>query len=346
MNIYDYLNQPNKNKTLTDEEFEKLLPCLTEQLVQMGFHNVLQEYNTQYLTDSLTDWKNLKKTKISTNHIHAQSTVGMSILKRYMTHLYDVKNHKGLSISSLWTRENIQKSLVMNRRTHSTPYVSELIRQIGFMAGTSKVTLYRPLLTKRIVEYFKNTDEFEVLDVCVGWGGRMIGSVCVEGVHYTGIEPSTKTYNALCRIQKELGLVDCTTLYHDTAESVLPTLTRKYDLALTSPPYYNLEIYTEESTQSHHYGTYEEWVDKFLRPIVHGVLNVLVKGGKSCWSVKNIKTDKSYPLYDDVVRLHQEKGWILTDMEFYVGNSIRPGIQSKDGSIKKSKEITYIFTEQ
>ena len=70
-------------------------------------------------------------------------------------------------------------------------------------------------------------------------------------------------------------------------------LKKEYDLAITSPPYYNLELYSDETTQSHHYGSYEDWIDKFLKPVVHGVLDKLVEGGKSCWSVKNFKTDKA-----------------------------------------------------
>ena len=33
------------------------------------------------------------------------------------------------------------------------------------------------------------------------------------------------------------------------------------------------------------------------------------------------------------------------DLEFFVGNSVRPGSKNKNGQSKKSKEITYIFTK-
>lgn len=213
--------------------------------------------------------------------------------------------------------------------------MSEIIRQIGFTSGMSKVTMYRPLLTKRIVQTFGSK---HVLDICVGWGGRMVGSVAVDGVSYTGIEPNTKTFIGLKKIQKTIGIGnDRIILYHDTAEAVLPTLTRSYDLAITSPPYFNLEMYSDESTQSHQYGTYIQWVKHFLQPVVWGVLSVLMEGGKSCWSVKNFKTDKQYNLQDDVVRLHKEKGWTLMDRSFYVGNSVRPGLHTL------GKEITFVF---
>ena len=192
-NIYTYLNERNLNKTLNEDEFINMLPELVKYIYQYGFYNIITDYN-KTLTNSNIDWNNLKKKKIDKNYISSTSTTGLSIIKQNMTHIYDVKNYKGINISGLWNENNIKKALIVNRKTHSTPYVSEIIRQLGFMAGTSKVTIYRPLLTKRIVEYFNAKN---VLDVCVGWGGRMLGSACINGVKYTGIEPFTKTYNSL-----------------------------------------------------------------------------------------------------------------------------------------------------
>jgi 16S rRNA G966 N2-methylase RsmD len=283
----------------------------------------------------MKDWNNLQKKQVDQDWINSTSVVGMNIIKRYMPHIYEVCNYKGLSIKQMWDKPHLEKALRTNRKSHSTPYVTEIIRQLGFTAGTSKVTIYRPLLTKRIVESLHRKN---VLDVCVGWGGRMLGAACVEGVRYTGIEPFSKTYEGLDTIKRELQL-DNVTLYNDVAENILPHLHQEYDLALTSPPYYNLEVYSDETTQSHHYGTYEDWVKHFLRPVVYGVLEKLIEGGYSCWSVKNFKTDKKYNLYDDVVRLHNEKGWKQVDREFYVGNCIRPGLD------KQGKEITYLFAK-
>lgn len=370
INIYDYLNERDKFRSMEDEEFDKLKGPLSKALVDYTFEQLLKDY-TDGLTQSLDDWANLKKKQIDKDFISSTSVVGTNIIKRNMPHLYEVQNHKGKSIVSSWTQEVLEKVLVTNRKSHSTPYVSEIIRQVGFVSGTSKVTIYRPLLTKRIVERFNSK---HVLDVCVGWGGRMLGSVCVDGVSYTGIEPFSKTYEGLEQMKSELELTDeQVTLHNDCAETILPQLERKYDLALTSPPYYNLEIYTDEETQSHHYETYEVWVDNFLRPVIEGVLDKLVEGGKSCWSVKNFKTDGKYNLYDDVVRIHKENGWVpmqeevqviaseedasaeekkenlvtvKQNVEFYVGNCLRPGLKDKDGNSKKSKEITYVFIKE
>lgn len=335
MDIYQIINVRNSLRDMSDVDFEKFLPKFCDKLVKYGFDNFIEKYNSN-LQKNIIDWNNLKNKKVDKDWINSTSVVGMNIIKKNMPHIYEVSNYKGLNIKKMWDKSHLEKALRTNRKSHSTPYVTEIVRQLGFTSGTSKVTIYRPLLTKRIIESLNGKN---VLDVCVGWGGRMLGSACIDGVKYTGIEPFTKTYNGLSNIKDELEL-DNVTLYNDIAENILPKLDKEYDLALTSPPYYNLELYSDESTQSHHYGSYEEWIDKFLKPVVYGVLEKLVDNGYSCWSVKNFKTDKKYNLYDDVVKLHKDKGWKKINREFYVGNCIRPGID------KQGKEITYVFVKE
>lgn len=334
LDIYNFLNVKYSLRKLSDKDFEIFLPIFINKLLEYGFDNIVTYYNNGLTLETL-DWLNLKKKYIDKDWINSTSVVGTNIIKRHMLHIYEVRNYKGFNIKGKWEKKSLEKALRANRKSHSTPYISEIIRQLGFTAGTSKVTIYRPLLTKRIVETLNAKN---VLDVCVGWGGRMLGSSCIEGVSYTGIEPFSKTYDALVNIKNILGLENVS-LYNGPAETILEHLERKYDLAITSPPYYNLEIYSDEPTQSHYYGTYEEWILRFLRPVVYGVLDKLVENGYSCWSVKNFKTDKVYNLYDDIVKLHTDKGWVQIDREFYVGNNVRPG------NDKKGKEITYVFVK-
>jgi 16S rRNA G966 N2-methylase RsmD len=270
-----------------------------------------------------------------------------------MRHFHAVRNYKGHSVESLWTQPCLEKALRFNRAQHSTPYASEIIRSLSFANGLGKVTMYRPLMAKKVVAYLAEKDklkEVRVLDVCAGWGGRMIGAKSAEGgglkVHYTGIDPCAKTYAALRAIRDELGLHNVT-LIHQPAEVALQQPLGTYDIALTSPPYYNLELYSDEPTQS--VATkdgYQAWLNEFLNPVIAGVIRLGVK--YSCWSVKNFKTDKKYDLLDDVIRIHGEHGWrLLDDVVFTMANSRRPGQKasspSEDVTPKKTEECTYVF---
>ena len=108
-------------------------------------------------------------------------------------------------------------------------------------------------------------------------------------------------------------------------------------MCLTSPPYYDLEIYSKEETQSIvKYNTYEKWIELFIKPMIDYICSHVTK--YSCWSVKNIKTDKKYNLLDDVIRFHNENGWEL--IKKYTIKKVTQQNKSKDG------DITYVFTNK
>jgi 16S rRNA G966 N2-methylase RsmD len=341
-NITKIINKKNALKNLSDQEFEILLPIFAEELET---HGVLYETYTD--EEIAKDWKLLREKKIdkTVTNVSATSVAGMKIMRKYMRHFHEVQNYKGLSVKSLWKKENLEKAIRFNRAQHSTPYASEIIRSLSFTNGIGKVTMYRPLMARNIVAYF---DAKSVLDVCAGWGGRMIGSKSVDlaSISYTGIDPCIKTYNALCSIRNDLGLTDVT-LINKPAEVALLELPAdmKFDIALTSPPYFNLEIYSDETTQSTRLGNYKAWVDKFLRPVIIGVIG---RVKYSCWSVKNFKTDKKYNLLDDVIAIHEENGWKQMDLVFTMSNSKRPGNSSgvETSSPKKTEEVTYMFVKE
>ena len=349
------INRRHALTSLTDAEFEAILPQLAAELES---HGVLRE--TYSDSEIQKDWALLlkKDTTINAMTISATEVAGMKVLRKHMRHFHSVRNYKGHSVESLWTRPCLEKALRFNRAQHSTPYASEIIRSLSFANGLGKVTMYRPLMAKKVVSYLATKDamtDVRVLDACAGWGGRMIGAKSGGGalkVHYTGIDPCAKTYEALRAIRDELGLTNVT-LIHKPAEVALQEEQElgTYDIALTSPPYYNLELYSDEPTQSVQAGGYQTWLDTFLKPVIQGVIRLGVK--YSCWSVKNFKTDKKYDLLDDVIRIHGEHGWrLLDDAVFTMANSRRPGQKAQPTSDdataaalvpKKTEECTYVF---
>ena len=360
------LNRKHALTSLTDAEFEAILPQLAAELESNG---VLREAYSD--SEIQKDWALLLKKDATVNafNISATEVAGMKVLRKHMRHFHAVRNYKGHSVESLWTQPCLEKALRFNRAQHSTPYASEIIRSLSFANGLGKVTMYRPLMAKKVVSYLATKDgltDVRLLDVCAGWGGRMIGAKSADkggggdklppqtprkggalNVHYTGIDPCVKTYAALRAIRDELELTNVI-LINKPAEVALQELepSARYDIALTSPPYYNLEIYSDEPTQSVVVSDgYQAWLDTFLSPVIQGVIRLGVK--YSCWSVKNFKTDRKYDLLDDVIRIHGEHGWHLLDgAVFTMANSRRPGQKSASEEYvtpKKTEECTYVF---
>jgi len=320
------------HKHITREKYEEVVPKIIDEFVKAGF--IKTELFFEKKIDINKEYNHLKKESIPPSEITAQKTSkSNTIIRKYMPHIYEVEDYKGLNIIKLWTEENITKAFKSLNKPNYTvnSNFSEFKRVLKF----NPVTIYSPIMTKSII---KELDCKTVFDPCIGWGGRMIGTTCLgEDYHYTGCEPFTKTFIGLESMKKDLSIEQQVTLYNRGVEEVLEEINDKqFDMCLTSPPYFDLEVYSHEDTQSiKKYKTYEEWLKIFIKPIIEYVCSHITK--YSCWSVKNIKTDKKYNLLDDVIRIHKENGWILEN-EYSIKKNTKKG--ETDG------DVTYVFIKE
>jgi hypothetical protein len=332
------INSKNKftachnHKHITRETYNKVIPLIIDEFLNAGFYETEKYFQKEI--NVLDEYKYLQKDNVCIDKITAQKTTkSNSILRKYMVHIYDVEDYKGTNILNLWTAENLKrvfKSLDKPNYTVNSNF-SEIKRYLKF----NPVTIYSPIMTKSIIQ---ELDCKTVFDPCIGWGGRMIGTTCLgDDYHYTGCEPFTKTFLGLQGIIKGLDIDNQVDIYNSPVETMLDLLDNKhFDMCLTSPPYYDLEVYSHEDTQSvKQYTSYEEWLNGFIKPIIIYVCNHINK--YSCWSVKNIKTDKKYDLLDDVIRFHNDNGWILTK-EYSIKKNTKQN-KTTDG------DVTYVFVK-
>jgi DNA modification methylase len=91
-------------------------------------------------------------------------------------------------------------------------------------------------------------------------------------------------------------------LIHGCAEDLLNGWPRNsVDVILSSPPYYDTERYSDESSQSYlRYGSYEEWRAGFLEAVLQECYRVLKNG---CYMAVNAANVTSYPIADDVASI-------------------------------------------
>lgn len=337
-----------------EPELHVLLDELSSTLAANPVHYLLQETYTP--EERLRDWNALVAKPISDSTtgallpIDARSRPGHKLLDHHMPHFYTVANHLGRSVASLASNPAaVRKALLTNVAMHSTPYKSEIRRMLTMTSGLSNVTKYRALTAKAIVSKFGAQC---VLDPCIGWGGRMLGALAASTTTiYIGCEPDPLTFAGLRGILADLPVSAATRaqLYSAPAESAIPSFPADMmvDMILTSPPYYNLELYgmpgdSTQSTVAH--PTWEDWRDHWLRPVILMSLARLTPTGTSCWSVKNFRTDKAYPLADEVRRIHEVAGWRLTETITMTGSG-RPGggriVGGKES--RGSEEETFCF---
>ena len=322
-----YLGVKNSTRNLTDVEFDALLPILATELESVSFYT---SYTEKELKD---DWVKLQQWNSNVSSISSTQRIGMKLCEHFFPNFYDIQNKKGDSFKSLWKADNLEKVLQWNRKSHSTPYLSELKRGIYFNFKLAKSTMYRPQMAKMVVG---NLSAKRVLDPCAGWGGRLLGSVAA-GAEYVAFEPNTETYNGLVQLVKFLDIEDKVTLIKDSALNMNQYNLGKFDVVLTSPPYFDLEVYSNEETQSiNGFDNYTQWLDGFLNPLIQLSWEHLNPNGWSCWNVHNVGKMK---MIDDVRKIHITSEAIK---EFKVNSSARQANQSETKP-KKNSDLTVCY---
>ena len=327
--ISDFLNVRGSTRKLTDEEFETLLPVLAEELTHI-------DYKIRYTNEQLKkDWEALKNFSHVETSSNSTVRIGMKLCEHFFTNFYNIKNAKGQSFENSWTKDNLIKVLRWNRKCHSTPYLSEIKRGIYFCTGLTKNTMFRPHLAKAIVSSYPGET---VLDPCAGWGGRMLGTVAA-GKKYIAFEPNVETYNNLIQLAEFLDIKNQIEIYNVGSEHMNNYLTKKVDIILTSPPYFNLEIYADGKAQSENqYSSYESWRDGWLETVITNAISNLNDSGVSCWNVHNVGKMK---MIEDVKSIHA-KNYFTEQNKFSIGSSKRQAHQG-DSKNEKNMDITICY---
>ena len=120
-----------------------------------------------------------------------------------------------------------------------------------------------------------------------GFGGRLIGSVKAGVEQYTGIEPCEKTYYGLLNMIEDFKCK--AEIIKDGSENFIRKDT--YDLAFTSPPYFDTEKYDENESQSYKkYPTKEEWIEKYLKKTFENTYDSLKSKARMIINIANVKT--------------------------------------------------------
>ncbi len=320
----EWINKPNALRNLSEEEFQSLLPTLAEELAAIDYH---YSYSDEELRQ---DWKKLCSYNKPDLITASQTRPGMKLCEHFFPNFFDIVNSKGQGFKQFWNAVDLQKVIKWNRSSHSTPYLSEMRRGISFCYGLTKNTMYRPHLAKTIVSHFKVKTVF---DPCCGWGGRMLGTVAA-GATYIGCEPNKETYDNLMRLAAFLHIEDKIKIYNCGAEEY--NYRDEYDLVLTSPPYYNLEVYSSDSSQSENqYGNYAAWRDNWYIPLI---LKSAAKAKIICWNVADV--GKITLQKDLFILMENNNDWVAGPL-FGIGSSAR---QANQNELKNKKNLDKTFT--
>ena len=168
-----------------------------------------------------------------------------------------------------------------------------------------------------------------VLDPCHGWGGRMIGAMLAGAREYVGFDPSPIAHRAVTDIYTDFGVyVDMkATLVQLPFENAVDEYGR-FDMAITSPPYFDVEKYEGEDTSTKLYPYFDLWCEKFYSTLITKTIAMLKDGGVFILQVGSQK----YPLKDkalDICAKNRLKATIIGEDIF------KSNLGKEDGSNKE-----------
>ena len=212
--------------------------------------------------------------------------------------------------------------------------------------GVQYVNEFPPFASRDIILKYNtsDSDKINVLDPCCGWGGRMIGCASIPNTHYFGYEPSTQTFEGLMRLGNWLQTLNPSfefTIYNKPYEDAYKLYDNLYDVALTSPPYFNTEIYSSEETNSmNRYTEFDLWVRNFYEPLIVNTMNAI---SESSSFVVNVSS-RRYPLFEAACDICDNNGFTIQEINSYLsGGHEKFYVISKHGSEFAKVHRTKLF---
>jgi tRNA1(Val) A37 N6-methylase TrmN6 len=302
-----------------DDDKKQVVELLFEYYRRTGFpYTVLTDEQKKNRMGRVVKSKNIL---LEDDHLQ-QNPQGLDLANYYHPHMMTVPYSNSKSRTPMETYESdsclrdcINRWLELGK----TPNPAGMRRILKTRNGSRSVVNYKSTIAKFIYDNYTQNNS-KVLDPCSGYSGRLIGCIASnKNLSYHGIDPDgrTATGNMECasffsnlreEVFRERIYKFNFTFSLGCAEVVMPELKENYDLVFTSPPYYNVERYSEESDQSYKkFDSYQKWLSGFLYVIVDESYRLLKDSGKLALNVKNTS---GYNIADDLLSYCSEK-WNL-----------------------------------
>tara|TARA_A100001015_G_C14929252_1_gene687776 strand:- start:172 stop:1065 length:894 start_codon:yes stop_codon:yes gene_type:complete len=153
-----------------------------------------------------------------------------------------------------------------------------------------------------VLQFFKPE---RYLDFSSGWGDRLIGAMAY-GCEYTGVDPSEcmqPKYKEMIQFFKPKDKDRY--VVHKKGFENFKVKKDYYDLVFTSPPFFDLEIYENASTQSiNKFNTLSKWKKNFLFPAIKKSHASLKEGGHLALYISDyFKNGKNFTYVRDVRKM-------------------------------------------
>jgi hypothetical protein len=154
------------------------------------------------------------------------------------------------------------------------------------------------------------------LDISAGWGDRLISAIIFDLDCYCGVDPNDCLKDLYKKIIKDLAPNKNFRVIHDGFETAdLPDI--KFDLVFSSPPFFDVEIYSKSDADSLvRYDSEESWYNNFLIKSIDKSYDYLEKDGHLVLYIsEGIKTNYITRMIEHINKKMKYNGVIYYYME-------------------------------
>lgn len=145
----------------------------------------------------------------------------------------------------------INRYKYLNKLPHELTCL-EILRGLRIAGVVKGFTVFSDTAMEEILQKYQIQ---RVLDVCAGWGERLL--CCMEhDIVYTGIDVNQALKPGYDRMIADLGLTKQNILFGD---AVSVHVTGQYDAVITCPPYWNQELYSSDGAENLSYEEFLDW---------------------------------------------------------------------------------------
>jgi hypothetical protein len=216
---------------------------------------------------------------------------------------------------------------------------------------------FKPNVAKIIYDMFESEN---ILDFSMGWGDRLAGFYASEhGKHYVGIDPRKENHPIYKEqaefYEKHLGFFEHkrkSEFHCSPAEDFdFTPYNEHFDMVFTSPPYFSVERYSYDDTQSWvRYKDINDWNKDFLQTTLGNLWTSIKSGGYLLVNISDVYTNSKWstdrgwleicnPMNDYLSKLGEYQGCIGMELAKRPNSGGAGTAKSYEGSVWTEKSL-------
>lgn len=273
---------------------------------------------------------------------------GIATMKHFSPHFFDVKSGRDTNKPSMletYKNDELFMKVVKNRiDRHHTISGNGIKQGLPNSKKAFKASIFCPAVAKFIYSTFCKEGDV-IYDYSMGFGQRLMGALSLPfSVKYVGVDPLSKSVEsnkaifeflhsgAMCNGKEaeffQTGSeIFCDERYHG-----------KINVAFSSPPYFDVEVYEHDKSQAYHNGSYYDFINAWWKTTISNISKLLEDDGVFILNMEN--EAKGFNILDDMIAIVENAGFVKSD-EYRMQVSRNDKFNNANGEMKYEPIICF-----